>query len=597
MLGEGVGRHKAHHAVIAALLPVRAEKHDRRRADDAEMLVQRLVLRIVGGDIGLQQHHVRQRRLHCRVGEGFSFHFLAAHTPVGVEIEHHRLAGLPGLLQFAFEAVDALDWDEGEMRRRVFGAGGGRAAKALQRLQQAAVAGAQPQQHDQATGEQQQPQAFPQLAPAGRALGQGVDRAHVHRRHDHQRGPQEQGEGGGGDPFEQPDRQRQQEHAEHRLDRIHPGAGARQQGAGRGADQQQRRAHAQAERKQRHAAEHGVAGIGNIDERAHQRRGDAGADDQRREKAHDGHAHQIAALLAVADLGELALDGGRHLQLIEAEHGEGEGDENQGKGADDPRILEPGLNVFPRQAHQHADDGVGERHRQYIHQRQHKGLAGGDCLALANDDAGEDGDHREHAGGEGQQQAGAEEDQQGEQGVAAFQRIGDGVLFAFGAGLLRRWLSGRGAAGVDGVGRGHHRARLQMQLEGLVLRRVADAGHFRAALIGHLEGHVLALFAGPGVGQGGAGEVVVDVQGLVEHRVVLGFAGRLDQLAGLYILVVDRDFDLVAVEIVPLGDHPFGGEGARLLPGAELKGLIRVENIVVTAQAVEQIEVVAGKQW
>src|SRR3546814_10110823 len=76
-------------------------------------------LLVVGGDVGLEQDEVRQRRLHARVGEGVGLHFLARHAPVGIEVEQQRLArGLRGG-QLAVEVFAGLDRAERELRLRL----------------------------------------------------------------------------------------------------------------------------------------------------------------------------------------------------------------------------------------------------------------------------------------------------------------------------------------------------------------------------------------------------------------------------------------------------------------------------------------------
>ena len=51
-----------------------------------------------------------------------------------------------------------------------------------------------------------------------------------------------------------------------------------------------------------------------------------------------------------------------------------------------------------------AGRGVGERHAQYIGQRQHEGARRGDVGAVAGDDSGQDRHHGQNAGRERQQQ-------------------------------------------------------------------------------------------------------------------------------------------------------------------------------------------------
>ena len=111
------------------------------------------------------------------------------------------------------------------------------------------------------------------------------------------------------------------------------------------------------------------------------------ADDQCRQQAHHAGAGQAAAFLLVADLGQFRLDAGWQLQVVETEHRERQGDEDQGEHADRDRVLQHRLDVLAGQRGKHAGDRVGQRHRQHVHQRQHERLAGRDVPALARDDA------------------------------------------------------------------------------------------------------------------------------------------------------------------------------------------------------------------
>ena len=250
-------------------------------------------------------------------------HLLAGHAPVGIEVEHHATPLAARQRHLALEvghALDALELQPGGRQR----AGLHRAALGetdpAQRLEHVApTAGGTDQQH-RTVEQHHQAGALPEATPAAAFRWHAVERAEVDRRDDQQRGPHRHGQRGRQDALEHPDRDADQQHAEHRLDGVHPRACLRQQLAGRGADQQQRRAHAQAKREQRRAAEHCVAGLPDVDQRACQRRGDARADDQCRQEPHDRHAGQRAALLAVARGVDAALSPVRHLQVVEAEH-------------------------------------------------------------------------------------------------------------------------------------------------------------------------------------------------------------------------------------------------------------------------------------
>src|SRR5690606_35307804 len=96
------------HQPQAAQLRTVDEEQRTRRADDAEALHQRLVDFVVGSDVGLQQHEIRQCGLHVRIGEGVLLHFLAAHAPVGIEVEHQRLAARACRGKFAIQVVAGL---------------------------------------------------------------------------------------------------------------------------------------------------------------------------------------------------------------------------------------------------------------------------------------------------------------------------------------------------------------------------------------------------------------------------------------------------------------------------------------------------------
>ena len=74
-----------------------------------------------------------------------------------------------------------------------------------------------------------------------------------------------------------------------------------------------------------------------------------------------------------------------------------------------------------------------ERHGQDIGQGQQKPAPGGHGPGLADDDAGQDGDHREHARGQREQRAEGEERQHVQDETALFQ----------GASVMRSWTESR----------------------------------------------------------------------------------------------------------------------------------------------------------
>ncbi len=166
-------------------------------------------------------------------------------------------------------------------------------------------------------------------------------------------------------------------------------------------------------------------------------------------------------------LGHPGLPAARQLQLIETEHGQSQGDEDQDEPADDPGVLEHGLQVLAEQARQNAGGRVGQGHGQHVNEGQPERPRRGQVFTLAHDDAGQDGHHREYAGRERQQQSGNEKGEQGAVGILD-QHPGQPVLLR-NRGLGRR-IPGRHYPWPANVGR---RLRDQ-QLHARGLRRIAD---------------------------------------------------------------------------------------------------------------------------
>ena len=69
-------------------------------------------------------------------------------------------------------------------------------------------------------------------------------------------------------------------------------------------------------------------------------------------------------------------------------------------------------------AHERAEQGEAASHWQYVGQRQQE--AAHSAGLVAQHDAGENRQHRQHAGGEGQAQTGEEEQRDGAPGEVAF---------------------------------------------------------------------------------------------------------------------------------------------------------------------------------
>ena len=242
----------------------------------------------------------------ARIGERVLLHFLAGHAPVRIEIEHHRPARGLCRGELALEirdALDALESDAGVFRGRAARArrGSEQAVDAGQRLQRIAATRQRADQQQRAVDDDRarrsrdarrsmpcrmsRPPSVSRQKPATNAsAAQSAER-----------------DGAGQQAADHPDRDAEHHHAEHLLDRVHPGAGFRQELARRRADEQQRGAHAEAQREQRRAAAEHVAALPDHGQRRDERRCDAGRHDQRRQRAHDGRADQRALLLLVAE--------------------------------------------------------------------------------------------------------------------------------------------------------------------------------------------------------------------------------------------------------------------------------------------------------
>ena len=163
-----------------------------------------------------------------------------------------------------------------------------------------------------------------------------------------------------------PERDAEQQHAEHHLHFDHPGAGARQQRPGRGADEQERHAHAGGEREQRRAAEPDIARLAEVEQGTGQRRGDAGADDQRRDAAHGADAGDAAAGQALRRLADARGQRLRQLQLVDAEHRQRQGDQADREGTQHPGVLQRRREAFAGEPGGDAKRGIDDRHAEGI---------------------------------------------------------------------------------------------------------------------------------------------------------------------------------------------------------------------------------------
>ncbi|MPM76495.1 hypothetical protein SDC9_123493 [bioreactor metagenome] len=192
------------------------------------------------------------------------------------------------------------------------GFGGDRvAAQAGQRLQGIATAGQGADQQGCAGEQHDDADAFPETLPTLGMRRQRVEGVQVDSRHDEQQRPGEHAGDRRHDRRDQPDGSGQQQHAESLLDAFHPRPGLGQQGTAGDADGDQRGPHAQRHDEQRRAAEYGIAGLADVEQGPGERRGDAGTDDQRRQRAHQEDADAAPALQVAGFFRKFALQRGR----------------------------------------------------------------------------------------------------------------------------------------------------------------------------------------------------------------------------------------------------------------------------------------------
>jgi hypothetical protein len=173
------------------------------------------------------------------------------------------------------------------LRRRSCGAA---RAQTTQRLEQIVRPGSGADQLGRAANQQDHAKRFPQPPPARGAVRQPFESAEIDRASDRERTAHQHDPHAIENARQHPDRQAQEGHAEHGLDRVHPGAGARQQFAGTGSEHDQWCAHAEGERKQSGTAEHRIVRLCNVNDGGGQRRRHARSDDQRRQRTHDRDA-------------------------------------------------------------------------------------------------------------------------------------------------------------------------------------------------------------------------------------------------------------------------------------------------------------------
>ncbi|VVN27891.1 hypothetical protein PS623_04629 [Pseudomonas fluorescens] len=155
---------------------------------------------------------------------------------------------------------------------------------------------------------------------------------------------------------------------------------------------------------------HDIAALRDIQQCTGQRRSHAWAHQQPGQRAEQGCTVQVATASALAGPVEAVAHGDRQLQLEGAEHWQRQQNEQPRQAAEQPRLLQPGLQAGAQQCGDHTQCGVDQSHAQYIDARQQPAAAS--AGAVAQHQSGQDRQHGQRAGGKGQQQPQAKERQQ-----------------------------------------------------------------------------------------------------------------------------------------------------------------------------------------
>ena len=223
-----------------------------------------------------------------RIGKCRLFHADAIETPTRVIVEECRLPRGLGRRQTVFEFTQgAYPLENGLFRGGActFPAASpthGNAAPAQrhrQGIQDIAISGEPPEQRQHPPDEQEGADAFPEITPAARTLGQILSRPQVNTGDDEQRRPQEQHRHFRQEA-EEVDGDRQQQHAEDLFDPVHPRAGPGQQETGADTDGDQDHPHPERHGEHDGAAKHRVAVGDGHAQRGDKERGDARPDNQ-----------------------------------------------------------------------------------------------------------------------------------------------------------------------------------------------------------------------------------------------------------------------------------------------------------------------------
>ena len=233
----------------------------------------------------------------------------------------------------------------------------------------------------------------------GEVHGAERDAAEDERRHDAREAQLARGEALelGRDVLEVVERRREEDDSEHALDRLHPGARARQRHRERG-EQQEGQAHAEAVDGAEDEAKSRVARRRDVREQAREGRARAGRGDEARDEAHEEGAAEAAA----ADAREALLQALGQRELEGAEHRQRHGDEEERERHDDPRVAEVGAEGLAEQAEGRAERAEQDGDARDVRRGEHGRPA--TAYTLSTKDREGDGNHRVDAGGQRREQ-------------------------------------------------------------------------------------------------------------------------------------------------------------------------------------------------
>ena len=116
------------------------------------------------------------------------------------------------------------------------------------------------------------------------------------------------------------------------------------------------------------------------------------------------------------------------MQRVNVKHRKRQGDEQTAEQNNDPRFLKDRLSLLARCGEGRAGDRIRYGHAHHVGQRKQEGATRGNLGALTGNDSGQDWNHGQHAGREGEQQPQPVKGRQHEQQIAVTDEAGEAIL-------------------------------------------------------------------------------------------------------------------------------------------------------------------------